>query len=423
MTTAKAIRGLIVAILQDQKIEFPPKRNTTGLSRVLDKELGICINPITGEIVQGKSEFVDLILASDEIKSANENLTDADPLEKEEPSFVSFDEEVKEEIKPVKKAEVLEKAPVEKVEANSNNGFNMNIPGLDMNALIGQGIKNAIDGIAPKEIDKRLKKYADEALKHIKPMIIKVPERKDITMTKRVHASFQDTLFLAQIERQLFMSGPAGTGKTTLSANVAEAMGLDFSAISCSAGMSEAHLLGRMLFDGQYVQSDFVKAYENGGVFLFDEIDAADSNTLLVINSALANGYVSVPNRKDNPRATRHEDFICIVAGNTWGHGGIEYQGRNNLDAAFLDRFSNSKVEVNYDTDLEQEICGDNKELYASFSSIRKNVTKYKMRRIVSTRTFVSGVKQVTAGQTLIKVIDRFFIGWSDEEVRKALEN
>jgi len=158
-------------------------------------------------------------------------------------------------------------------------------------------------------------------------------------------------------------------------------------------------------------------------VFLFDEIDAADSNTLLVINSALANGYISVPNRKDNPRALRHDDFVCLVAGNTWGHGGIEYQGRNMLDAAFLDRFASSKVAVNYDEDLEREICDGNDPLYNSLSKIRKNVTTYKMRRIVSTRAYVSGVKQLSAGQSLSQVIDRFFIGWSDEEVKKALQN
>lgn len=123
--------------------------------------------------------------------------------------------------------------------------------------------------------------------------------------------------------------------------------------------MSEAHLLGRMLFDGEYVESDFVRLYENGGVFLFDEIDAADANTLLVINSALANGYMSVPNRKEKQRAERHENFICIVAGNTWGKGSVEYAGRNRLDSAFMDRFTVAKLEIDYDTDLEGKIAGD----------------------------------------------------------------
>lgn len=39
--------------------------------------------------------------------------------------------------------------------------------------------------------------------------------------------------------------------------------------------------------------------YEEGGVFLLDEVDAADANVLLVINQALANGHLPVPNRTD----------------------------------------------------------------------------------------------------------------------------
>ena len=104
---------------------------------------------------------------------------------------------------------------------------------------------------------------------------------------------------LSEGHRNLLMVGPAGSGKTTLAKDVAEALGLDFGFISLSAGVTETHLFGRMLpqADGTwgYVESVFVRIYRNGGVFLLDELDAADANVMVSINAALANGVLCNP--------------------------------------------------------------------------------------------------------------------------------
>src|SRR5262245_10368722 len=143
---------------------------------------------------------------------------------------------------------------------------------------------------------------------------------------------------LARARRPVLLVGPAGSGKTHLAEQVAKALGLPFAFIACSAGMSEGQLLGRLVPTGEagkfeYLISEFVRCYENGGVFLFDEIDAADSNTLLVLNSALANGRMALPNRPEKPFADRHPDFVCFAAANTFGTGADRmYVGRNQLD-------------------------------------------------------------------------------------------
>ena len=122
------------------------------------------------------------------------------------------------------------------------------------------------------------------------------------------------------------MVGPAGCGKSHLAEQIAKALGLRFGSISCSAGMSEGQITGRLIPTGdggrfEYQRSQFVEFYEEGGVFLLDEIDAADANVLLVINQALANGHLPVPNRTTNPQAKRHPDFVLIAAANTFGNG------------------------------------------------------------------------------------------------------
>lgn len=293
------------------------------------------------------------------------------------------------------------------------------------NIDIKHEIKHAVIGFAKLHVEanfeKAISKEINEAVKKLQPNYIKVAERKQVKIEGRTHKSFEECLFLAQHERQIFISGPAGSGKTTLGEQIAKAFNLNFAFISCSAGLSEAHLLGRMLFDGTYVASDFINLYENGGVFLLDEVDAADANTMLTINSALANGIVSVPNRKEKPHAKRHKDFILIASGNTWGNGSFEYHGRNHLDAAFLDRFAMSRIYIDYDKQLEKEICAGYPELSKVLWKVRENCYKQKVRRIVSTRAFIAGVRQMSAGKELQQVVERFFIGWTDEEKAKAL--
>jgi len=236
----------------------------------------------------------------------------------------------------------------------------------------------------------------------------------------RLHKDFKEFLEILTIEHQAFLGGAAGTGKTTLAAQAAEALSLPFAHISCTAGMSEAHLLGRMIADGTYISSKFVELYENGGVFLADEVDAADANTLLVLNSALANGYISVPNRAGKSTAKRHENFYMVCAGNTFGNGSNEYAGREIMDAAFMDRFALSKMHIDYDTDLEKDICKDYPNTARAIFKVRENVTKHKIRRVVSTRVFVSAARALKAGVSEEKVFSRFFTGWTKEEIDKA---
>lgn len=293
--------------------------------------------------------------------------------------------------------------------------------------LIAAQVNKILSKRADKLIGQPLHKMVKDELNKIKPTKIVVPDvGVTATIKDRLHKSFKSTLFISKISRQCMLIGPAGTGKTTLASQVAYALKLPFAAISCSAGMSEAHLTGRMLFNGEYVQSEFVDIYENGGVFLFDEIDAADPNTLLVINSALANGYMNLVNRPKKPKAIRHKNTIIIVSGNTYGQGSNQYHGRNYLDAAFLDRFAVTKIEVNYDEDLERELCSENEEqfqLMNEFHQIRKRVKRYELNRIVSTRVIVESVRQLKAGMNQYEILNRFVAGWTEDEIKKANVN
>lgn len=69
------------------------------------------------------------------------------------------------------------------------------------------------------------------------------------------------------------MVGPAGSGKTTIASQVAQALGLDF---YCYGAISQAfEFLGYYDANGKYVETDFYRAFKHGGLVLMDEMDAS----------------------------------------------------------------------------------------------------------------------------------------------------
>lgn len=249
----------------------------------------------------------------------------------------------------------------------------------------------------------------------------------------RRHPAFAEVFELASACENVMLVGPAGTGKSFLAEQVAQALGRRFGSISCSAGMSESHLIGRMVPYGEqgqfeFLGTEFLDCFENGGVFLLDEMDAADPNVLLVINSALANGRISVPARHGAPVAKRHPEFVLIAACNTFGRGADrQYVGRSQLDESTLDRFRIGTVEVDYDQQLERElfagIAGESPAALAVLELLwryRANIFAARLERCVSTRFVIAAARAVARGRRGEYVDDKLFSGWRADETRKA---
>lgn len=254
----------------------------------------------------------------------------------------------------------------------------------------------------------------------------KTPKGKPKVMKATFHAQFKVLLDLAKLRENIFLYGPTGCGKSYICSQLAEALGLPFAFVSCSAGMSEGQIGGKLLPTGkggqfEYVLSEFVRCYEQGGVFLLDEIDAADDNVLLFVNAALASDRCAVPNRPDNPYATKHPDFICVAAANTAGTGADRmYSGRKKLDGATLDRFQIGKVYLDYDLTVEQMLCPD-EQLLAWCHAVRRGINENRLERAMSSRFIEKAYKMHTqAGWTLEQIADRFYCGWREDEINKV---
>jgi cobaltochelatase CobS len=247
----------------------------------------------------------------------------------------------------------------------------------------------------------------------------------------RTHRQFKELLALIQEGHvNIMLVGPAGTGKTTLAKDAAKSLGRSFAVISLSAGVTETHIFGRMLpqSDGTwaYVESPFVRIYRNGGVFLFDEVDAADGNVMVSVNAALANGFLANPITGE--MIERHPECLIITAANTYGRGGdMLYVGRNALDGATLDRFVLADLYVGYDTDLEYNLCraglgdkGLTDMLVDWVTALRDRIAQCRLRRVASTRLVVHAIKAMRDGRSLDEVKARFFKSWSPDERAKV---
>jgi cobaltochelatase CobS len=151
-------------------------------------------------------------------------------------------------------------------------------------------------------------------------------------------------------------------------------------------------LQGFINAEGRYMETDLYRAYVNGGVFLFDEIDASSAQALLAFNAIAANDLAAFP----CGTVKRHEDFVIIAAANTFGNGAdAQYVGRAQLDAATLDRFA--FVPMDYDEKLELAIAS-NDEWTRHVQAFRKAVRELGLRHVVSPRASVKGGKLLSAG-------------------------
>lgn len=277
-----------------------------------------------------------------------------------------------------------------------------------------------------KQINKDLKQTIEveskklNRIEHIHYVKLGDAAKKEIKGT--VPEKFEDILTLAANRINILLVGPTGCGKTHVSKMVAEALGLEFASQSCSAGMSESAFAGWLLpiADGgkfEYVQSEYVRLYENGGVFLFDEIDAADPNTMLFLNQSLANGEFYLPQRHSNPRVKKHKDFVAIAAANTYGNGATSmYSGRNLMDGATMDRFRMGVVEMDYSDAVESKVGSPI--IIELAKHIRRIIKQKNLRKVFSTRTLIDATKLHSAGWSIDKILNAYLSDWSESDKR-----
>lgn len=234
---------------------------------------------------------------------------------------------------------------------------------------------------AMQDYERRLIVQAAEltSLKESRPqetiITIKRPDREPVKIEGMRHSVFPKLLEYVEAitagRRGIWLTGGAGTGKTTLASHVAEATGRQF---RLQGAVTAKHdLLGYMDAYGKYVSTPFRDAYEHGHLMLLDEVDASFPAGTLAIQAAISNKMCQFPDQVEP--VVMHENFIIFCAANTTGQGADAlYSGRTKQDAAFLDRFL--KIHVDYDENWERSITPTSLQAWTrAVQEVRHNVS------------------------------------------------
>lgn len=261
-------------------------------------------------------------------------------------------------------------------------------------------------------VDEKLHDFRKKMVKTIQVKKADMPEPKDIGVC---HYLTEQIAQVCNIGIHQMLVGPAGGGKTTCCEKVAEILDLKFYPMSVGPQTTKSDLLGFIDAAGNYHTSPVREAFEKGGLLLLDEVDAANAGVLTIINALLANGYCSFPDGVKQ----RNENFRCICACNTYGRGADrEYVGRNQLDAATLDRFA--VVYFEYDEAMERAIAGNN-EWVDKVQKYRKRAFDLKMRVVISPRASIFGAKLLANGMKESLVEDLVLWKGISREIRTKI--
>lgn len=221
----------------------------------------------------------------------------------------------------------------------------------------------------------------------------------------------------------IWLYGPAGTGKSTAARKLAEAFNLKFHT-NGPVG-SQWDIRGFTDAQGKVVETAFRRAWIEGGVYCWDEGDGSAPAALIEANGALATGFASFPDGV----FPRHPDCIVIINGNLRPGAAPDatYNGRYKQDTAFVNRFV--AIEWGIDEDLERALLGKldaTGEQWVKFvRTLRKQIADRGIKGIVvSPRQLQYGIAMLDAGAPMQDVIDqtvRFM--FTDEQWEQVIAN
>lgn len=259
-------------------------------------------------------------------------------------------------------------------EANKDT-LSENLNNLLVSVLAQQSADAIFEATMPKVREKITQEFG------LLPQIHEIRTPSETHTIKGItHEKFDTVLNLVYEDIPVFLTGAAGTGKNVICKQIAESLGIEF--YFTNAVTQEYKLTGFIDANGLYHETQFYKAFKNGGLFFLDEMDGSIPEVLIMLNAAIANRYFDFPNEK----VEAHKDFRIIAAGNTFGTGAdMEYTGRYQLDAASLDRFA--LVEIDYSPKIEEAVSGGDKELCEFIRAFRTAVSKVGMKHLATYRS------------------------------------
>lgn len=291
--------------------------------------------------------------------------------------------------------------------------------GAALAAMIEPHLKGGLDA---GKVDSMV---ADAIAKRSLPVQVEIKRGDEVKPVKGLtHKQLPDILTTMLSGENVLMVGPAGTGKSTIARQIAEALELPFYEIGLSVQTSEAKLMGYMQANGEYVPSLLFQAASKGGLFHFDELDNAHASILACVNSITSCVGQETNVGFPHEMVPVHPDFRVIASANTFGRGPTRsYVGRSPIDKSTLNRFA--VEEIWYDEAMEDSICAATgypawNRVVTVVRALRANLEKSGMAEVISPRDSLGMCKQLQAGRTWEAVVaNRLRRGLTDGDWQK----
>ena len=257
--------------------------------------------------------------------------------------------------------------------------------------------------------DEAVRVVAEAVAEQVPPVVeVRVAEADPVRVGGHSHVVLPDVLLALGAGCHVLLVGPAGTGKSMMARQTAEAFGQEFHALSLGPTTPMSKIFGYYDAHGQYHGTPFRSAFEHGGLMLLDELDSGHPGLLAELNQALsirscafADGMVAA-----------HPEFRLIATANTYGTGGDrQYVGRQALDAATLDRFV--VIDVPVDEDLEERIAlahapsrpEDTLRVIEEVRRLRATAAEKRLPVMFSPRAGIDAAKLLQAGASVEQAI------------------
>lgn len=225
---------------------------------------------------------------------------------------------------------------------------------------------------------RELKRIADTKARKLE---ITLPDGKKTKVEGLTMDGFDDMVKDLAAGYNIYMYGPAGTGKSHTAKQLAAALGVPYYEINQVEFAHEVTGYGDAT--GRYVSTPLYEAVVNGGLCFFDEFDRSAQSATTVVNTLLANRRFTFP-VIGNVEA--HPNFRVVAAGNTTMTGASnEYVAANVIDASSRDRFIFYKTY--YDERIELPVMAkDDKDLVTFMQELRKAADMSHVQLVASMR-------------------------------------
>ena len=211
-----------------------------------------------------------------------------------------------------------------------------------------------------------------------------------------------------------WLHGEAGTGKTTLAIQIAEALGLPFYGKSLTAQTTESSFFGYQTADGSLVRKAFREAWEFGGIFLLDEVTSAHSNLISGVNMAMENKVCEFP----DGMIPMHPDFRVIAAANDIGMGpSSKYPKGIKQDASFRDRFVFVEITLDesvVEAGVRSRLQGADADRWLAIWSVARSNAKQDGTLEITPRSAFQGAELIDLGFTFREAADAAILRGAD---------